>query len=156
MGVYLNEYGTHTQKGIYKFTVDSASELSTIPLDFTFPGSLCFCIDTSTTYILNSEKEWVEKPCCGGGGGGGSEYADADTKDFPWSSEVEMKTNTQYYNAIAEALQTVTGESDTYTPANMAEAINGLTLVWQGTQEEYDLLEEYDDNILYVIIDDES
>ena len=55
------------------------------------PGSLCFCIETSTLYILNNQEEWVVKPC---GGGAGHDYPNADTEEFPDTfANITLKTN---------------------------------------------------------------
>jgi len=110
------------------------------------PGSLAFVIETSKLYILNHKEEWILKPCCGGGGGG---YANGDNKEYPWTENVMVKTNTNSYNAIVEAINQQLGTTETYLPSEMAAAI--LSIVWRGTQEQYDAMTSHDTNTLYII-----
>lgn len=126
MAVRLTNENNHVQYGTVTYTVDNSSELSSVPTNHT-PGSLCFCIETSKLYILNTQKQWIEKPQSGGGGGGGSEYPSGDTKSFPTGNDnVTYKTQSLYYNNIAKAINNKTGSSDSYTPAQMATAIAAI------------------------------
>lgn len=127
MAVRLTNENNHVQYGTVTYTVDNSLELSSVPTNHT-PGSLCFCIETSKLYILNTQKQWIEKPQSGGGGGGGgSEYPSGDTKSFPTGNDnVTYKTQSLYYNNIAKAINNKTGSSDSYTPAQMASAIAAI------------------------------
>lgn len=126
MAVRLTNENNHVQYGTVTYTVDNSSELSSVPTNHT-PGSLCFCIETSKLYILNTQKQWIEKPQSGGGGGGGSEYPSGDTKSFPTGNDnVTYKTQSLYYNNIAKAINNKTGSSGSYTPAQMATAIAAI------------------------------
>lgn len=126
MAVRLTNENNHVQYGTVTYTVDNSSELSSVPTNHT-PGSLCFCIETSKLYILNTQRQWIEKPQGGGGGGGGSEYPSGDTKSFPTGNDnVTYKTQSLYYNNIAKAINDKTGSSSSYTPAQMATAIAAI------------------------------
>jgi hypothetical protein len=156
MAVRLTNENNHVQYGTVTYTVDSSSELSTVPTNHT-PGSLCFCIETSKLYILNTQGQWIEKPQGGGGGGGGgSEYPSADSKSFPTGNDnVTYKTQSLYYNDIARALIEKTGVvSGSYTPAQMDDIISSLT--WTGTQEEYDAIVQKNPFTLYMIVEEEE
>ena len=82
MAIRLTKQNNHVQYGTMIYTVDSSAELSSVPVDIT-PGSLCFVIEESKTYILNTLGEWTEyRGFWGGGGGGGSDYPNADIRRF--------------------------------------------------------------------------
>lgn len=81
MAINKTKENNHVTYGTIIYTVDSSSELSSVPVDAT-PGSTCFVIEESKTYILNGQGEWKEYQSSGGGGGGGSEYPDADIRRF--------------------------------------------------------------------------
>lgn len=53
--------------GVIKFVVDTEAEVATLPTTVK-TGSMCFVIETSHIYMINSEGEWI-KVAIGGGGG---------------------------------------------------------------------------------------
>lgn len=123
MAIRLSKTAEHVQQGTVIYTADTESDLSNVPSKVT-PGSLCFCIETSTLYILNNQEEWVVKPC---GGGAGHDYPNADTEEFPDAfADITLKTNSNQYNAIANAINEKLGTSDTYLPSEMATAIGTI------------------------------
>lgn len=155
MAIIVSRNSGHVQQGTVIFTVDTEAEMASVPTNV-IPGSLAFVIETSKLYILNHKEEWKLKPCCGGGGGGsGTEYANGDNKEYPWTENVTVKTNTNSYNAIVEAINQQLGTTETYLPSEMAAAIlsisGGGTPVWRGTQEQYDAMASHDTNTLYII-----
>ena len=50
MSVRISKSGEHVQQGTVIYTADTESDISSLPIGCT-PGSTCFCIETSTTYI---------------------------------------------------------------------------------------------------------
>ena len=123
MAIRLSKTAEHVQQGTVIYTADTESDLSNVPNKVT-PGSLCFCIETSTLYILNNQEEWVVKPC---GGGAGHDYPNADTEEFPDTfANITLKTNSNQYNAIANAINTKLSASNKYSPSEMAAAINSI------------------------------
>lgn len=62
--------------GLKHFTVDKFSDLATISLRTVIPGSEAFIIETSETYMLNHQNEWVliHKGGSSSGSGGDDEY----------------------------------------------------------------------------------
>lgn len=125
MAIRINKTGSHTQYGTTNYTIDTVADLATVPT-CDAPGSLCFCIENSKTYILNSKEKWIEKydetP-----GGGGSEYPDADARTFPVSSDtITFKTISKNYNDIVKSINIKLGTELTYTPAQMSGAIDSI------------------------------
>ena len=129
MAIRLNKTGDHIQQGTVEYTADAASDIVALPTGVT-PGSECFCIEESKTYILNNNGEWKEKKQGSGGGsggGGGSSYPSADGRSFPlYNDDVTLLTQSQYYNDIAKAINEKLEEDDKYTPAQMATAIENI------------------------------
>lgn len=78
MAINKTKQNNHVSYGTVTYVVDTLAELSSVPTDIT-PGSFCFVIEASTTYILNGQKEWIEYPISGGGG---SDYPNADVRRF--------------------------------------------------------------------------
>lgn len=57
-------YSLISRKGIYneaveEYIVDEYVDISDIPIDIP-AGSKCFVISSSTTYMLNHQKQWVK------------------------------------------------------------------------------------------------
>lgn len=129
MAIRLNKTGDHIQQGTVEYTADAAGDIAALPTGVT-PGSECFCIEESKTYILNNNGEWKEKKQGSGGGsggGGGSSYPSADGRSFPlYNDDVTLLTQSQYYNDIAKAINEKLEEDDKYTPAQMVTAINNI------------------------------
>lgn len=129
MAIRLNKTGDHIQQGTVEYTADAASDIAALPTGVT-PGSECFCIEESKTYILNNSKEWKEKKQGSGGGsggGGGSSYPSADGRSFPlYNDDVTLLTQSQYYNDIAKAINEKYGEDNSYLPSQMATAIENI------------------------------
>lgn len=55
-----------------EFLCDGESDLNDLPTTCE-PGSVALIIDTSETYMLNNERQWI-KVTFGGGGGSGPDY----------------------------------------------------------------------------------
>ena len=126
MAYRLTKEGEHVQQGTVIFTVDAAADISGLPTTVT-PGSTCFVIETSKTYILNAQGSWVEYKEGSGGGGSGSEYPDADARAFPVSSDtITFKTISKNYNDIVKSINIKLGTELTYTPAQMSGAIDSI------------------------------
>lgn len=49
----------HTAYGLKEYTIDTKADLDDLPLE-TPMGSIAFCIDTSSVYMLNGSRKWVE------------------------------------------------------------------------------------------------
>lgn len=74
--------GSHSQYGTYDLIADFSSDIAAAPTDIA-PGSKMFCIENSVTYILSSEKEWVEYSTGGSSkGGGGCDHENFETELF--------------------------------------------------------------------------
>ncbi len=58
--------------GVKHYYADTYADIAQIPLNDTMPGSTAFVIDTSTYYMLNSEKRWISVNLSSGGGSGPS------------------------------------------------------------------------------------
>lgn len=129
MSVRISKSGEHVQQGTVIYTADNESDIQSLPTTCT-PGSTCFCIETSTTYILNNQGEWKVKSTAGsggGGGGGGSAYPSADTREFPISNDnITFTTQSKNYNDIVKAINEKTKTEESYSPSQIAQAINDL------------------------------
>ena len=53
--------------GIKNFIVDTPSDIENLPTSI-MPGCTAFAIETSTYYMLNHQKEWIEVTLAGGAG----------------------------------------------------------------------------------------
>ena len=139
MAIRLSKTGEHVQQGTVIFTVDTAAELSGLPTTVT-PGSTCFVVETSKTYILSPNGVWTEVKTSGGGGGG-SEYPDADGRSFPIAATnpITMKTNAQIYNTFKNLISKHLIDEGTYTPTELPELINDIVIPEydDGTNIEY-------------------
>ena len=60
-----------------KFIVDFVSDIPTLPTDCA-PGSTAFVIESSTHYMLNNYKQWVEVELGSSGGSSGGGTGDGD------------------------------------------------------------------------------
>jgi hypothetical protein len=56
--------------GIKHYYADTYADVANIPLEDAATGSTVFVIDTSTNYMLNSEKRWISVNLGSSGGGG--------------------------------------------------------------------------------------
>ena len=159
MAIRLSKENGHVQYSSYAFVADYATDVASLPTNtkLVCPGSTCFVIETSKSYILNTQGVWSEYSTGGGGGGGGgSEYPSADNISFPknYDHPVYLKTDGENYDAIVNAINGVAGTSSSYTPSQMAGAITAL--VWEGTQAEYDLIDPKNPTTLYIIVEEEE
>ena len=126
MSVRISKSGEHVQQGTVIYTADTESDISSLPIGCT-PGSTCFCIETSTTYILNNQGEWKVKTSSGGEEGGGSAYPSADTRNFPIENDnLTFTTKSKNYNDITKAINQRAGTTSTYSPGQIADAITNL------------------------------
>lgn len=55
--MFLVKQGSRTDYNYKEYYLDTASELSSIPVDSCCPGSVAYIIATQQVYILNSQKE---------------------------------------------------------------------------------------------------
>ena len=81
---------------------------------------------------------------------------DGDSVIYPTTitdPTLQKRYTEDYVNSIAEGINSVTGESDSFTISQMATAIESL--IWEGTQEEYDSLTNINPTTLYIIIEEE-
>lgn len=138
MSVRISKSGEHVQQGTVIYTADNENDIQSLPTTCT-PGSTCFCIETSTTYILNNQGEWKVKSTAGGGGGGGgggSAYPSADTREFPISNDnLTFTTQSKNYNDIVKAINEKKGTENAYSPNQMASAISEI----KGQIPDYDI-----------------
>lgn len=131
MAIIRHKENDHIQYGTISFTADTFIDIANLPTN-AVPGSECFCIENSITYILNSQGEWKEKQQGSGGGGsggggGGSSYPSADGRSFPLSNDnVTFTTKSQYYNDIAKAVQEKLENDTKLAPGEMAAAIESI------------------------------
>lgn len=126
MSVRISKSGEHVQQGTVIYTADTESDISSLPIGCT-PGSTCFCIETSTTYILNNQGEWKVKTSSGGEEGGGSAYPSADARNFPIENDnLTFTTKSKNYNDITKAINQRAGTTSTYSPGQIADAITNL------------------------------
>lgn len=65
-----------TAYGIKKFFFDTVDELMQLNTANLYPGSTAFIIDSSTTYMLNSNRVWIKVDL-----GSGSSSGDGDLPD---------------------------------------------------------------------------
>lgn len=61
--VYLNGRKPNM---VRRFVVDAAADLSEINISQLLPGSTAFVIESSETYMLNNQYEWVKVALSGG------------------------------------------------------------------------------------------
>lgn len=54
----LNASG-HTTYGLKEFVIDTVDDIENLPIDVP-QGSVAFCIATSSVYMINGSREWVE------------------------------------------------------------------------------------------------
>ena len=55
--------------GVKHYNADTYNDIALIPVEDAMPGSTVFVIDTSSYYMLNSEKRWVSVNLGSSGGG---------------------------------------------------------------------------------------
>lgn len=99
MAINKVKENNHVSYGTVIYTVDSASELSSVPTDVT-PGSTCFVIDESKTYILNGQGEWKVYSSGGGGGGGGGVDESVITDEYDSTSTYNVGDYVIYENEL--------------------------------------------------------
>lgn len=66
MSYRISKQSGKTTYNLKEFTVDVESDISKINKSQLAVGSTVFVIDTSTSYMLNSKREWVEVDLGGG------------------------------------------------------------------------------------------
>ena len=59
--MYLVRQGGRVDYNYKEYYLDTADELSNIPVNDCCPGSIAYIIATGTVYMLNSKKEWKEQ-----------------------------------------------------------------------------------------------
>lgn len=65
-----------------------------------------------------------------------------------------VKLEDSYLTSIADAIRNQNGESSEYLVQEMPTKIGAL--IWQGTQEEYEEIEEPNPSTLYIIVEEEE
>lgn len=129
MSVRISKSGEHVQQGIVIYTADNNSDIQSLPTTCT-PGSECFCIETSTTYILNNQREWKVKSKGGGGGPSPSYQEKSITPDFS-NGDVSVTADSRY-----DALSEVTVQKDaTLLAENIKKdvTVHGVTGSYEGS-----------------------
>lgn len=104
MAIRLTKENDHVQYGTTNFVADTDADIASLPTKVT-PGSECFCIETSTTYILNNQGEWKVKSQ-GGGGSSPSYQRKSVTPNFS-NGDVSVTADRRY-----KALSEVTIQKD--------------------------------------------
>lgn len=61
MATVLVKTGQATNVSLPAFIVDTENEMNAIDTTELIMGSSCYVIETGTSYVLNSSKEWKEK-----------------------------------------------------------------------------------------------
>lgn len=72
MGYHIIKNGNKVTYGLIEFIADTETDVTKIPVLLLSPGSKCFVIETSSTYMLNTSKAWKKIANSGGGTGTGS------------------------------------------------------------------------------------
>jgi hypothetical protein len=85
-------YSLISHRGIYneavkKYIVDEESDVGSVPTDAP-PGSECFVIGNSTTYMLNHKKQWIKVKLSSDNGGSDN----PSTPDDPSNNESEWES----------------------------------------------------------------
>ena len=70
--MYLVKQGSKIDYNYKEYCLDTKNELLQINKSHCCPGSIAYVIDSTETYMLNSNKEWILQKKNGGSGGGGS------------------------------------------------------------------------------------
>ena len=58
MGFYLKQQSSRLDYNYKEYILDKERDLGEVPITGCSPGSVCFVIETSEVYMLNSNKEW--------------------------------------------------------------------------------------------------
>lgn len=58
MGFYLKQQSSRLDYSYKEYILDKEKDLDEVPIIGCAPGSVCFVIETSDVYMLNSNKEW--------------------------------------------------------------------------------------------------
>lgn len=72
MGYSIIKNGSKVVYGLIEFIADTETDIQKIPVLLLSPGSKCFVIETSSTYMLDTSKVWKKIANSGGGTGTGS------------------------------------------------------------------------------------
>lgn len=59
--MYLVTQGSRADYNYKEYFLDTASELSQIPVNICSTGSIAYVIANGDVYMLNSQKEWVKQ-----------------------------------------------------------------------------------------------
>ena len=58
MGFYLKQQSSRLDYNYKEYILDKEKDLDEVPITGCDPGSVCFVIETSEVYMLNSNKKW--------------------------------------------------------------------------------------------------
>ena len=58
MGLQLKQQASRLNYNQKEYTLDKEEDLDKVPVNGCAPGSVCFIIETSDVYMLDSNKEW--------------------------------------------------------------------------------------------------
>ena len=58
MGFYLKQQSSRLDYNYKEYILDKEEDLDEVPITGCAPGSVCFVIETSDVYMLDSNKEW--------------------------------------------------------------------------------------------------
>ena len=76
----LKTKGRLVPTNLRKFLCDKEADIENLPTSCS-AGSLAYVIESGKRYILNNEKDWVEKVCAAGSGSGSG--SGSGTSDLP-------------------------------------------------------------------------
>ena len=85
MGSAIVKNNDKTHYGLNQYIIDTEDDLETIPTNAK-PGSTAFCIEDSSYYMLNTQRQWKPVNLGSGGGGSGQPYDGLiyDGGETPW------------------------------------------------------------------------
>lgn len=59
MGYKIIKNGDNTQSSVVEIVIDTLSELSNLPTDYS-AGSTCICLENSSVWMLGNDETWHE------------------------------------------------------------------------------------------------
>lgn len=87
----ITAQNNHAYYNVKHLVCNTSGDVDSVPTTAA-PGSTLFCIETSESYMLNTQKQWVKVtlPCgCDGGGSGGGGGGDIPD-DYEYATEPDI------------------------------------------------------------------